>query len=421
MKNIIKILSIIYLLLLASCSGEIDPLDYVDGEEIRYPGKANEPTYLAGKERLKVQFKLGPDPNVNRAVIYWNLKKDSVVVDIDRASLKDNMVTKLIENLPENVYNFEIYTYDKFGNKSVPTFLTGRTYGNRYATVVADRALLNYELENLDGDLKLTWADSVIFSRGVDVKFTNFDNAKQQVFVANTEETSIIKRVKIEEPLEVYTLFLPEPEAIDTFFSKVVVTLDPSILKTMQLSKPYASAFVEGFDSPNNGGWGNIWNGNWGKTFDQNWGGVPWADEAGWATFETQDPNNDAESTWLTIDVKDYVKLSRYRTNFYWPYMVGCPKKSELWAYTGTEAPTAAEGWTNWVKIGSIDNSSFLLTVEDMKREYPLGDNMYFEPEDVPKSRYYRLRCYETWEDRAGLSRKQITIAEVTFWAHAGY
>jgi hypothetical protein len=420
MKNIIKLLGLACLILITSCSGEIDPLDYVDGGEIRYPGKANNLVYRGGKNRLEIQFTLGPDPSVDKTVIYWNLKKDSVVINIDRASLKGNTITKVIENLPEDIYNFEIYTYDKYGNKSVPSYLTGRTYGDRYANVLADRGM-SYEFSNLQGDVRITWADSIIYSSGAYLEYTDLDNNPLKVFISNKETERTIKDgIKYtKRDMKITTFFIPEPYAIDTFYTSHIQEFDPSNLPVVvEMAKPYAGAFVAEFDTPVlqdwNSAWGNIWNGNWGKTFVQNTSGDPWADEAGWTVFGTN-PNDGAESTWLTIDIKEHVKLARYRTGFYWPYMSACPRKTELWAYTGTGAPTKEDGWNNWVKIGSMDNSA--LTHAEMETQYGLGDNLYLDATDShPVARYYRLRCYDNWD-----SKVHFIIAEVTFWAHIGF
>lgn len=419
MKNIIKIFIWIHIFILASCSGEIDPLEYLNEGELRYPGKANDITYFAGKDRLMIQFKLGPDPNVNKAVIYWNLKKDSVIVDINKNSLTNNIVEKLIEDIPEDVYNFEVYTYDKFGNKSVPTYLTGRTYGKRFSSNLNDREITNYEAAGTGNDIKLLWSDSILSSAGVELTYTDLENKKKTLLIENTESSSILEKVNANEPIDIMTLFLPEPNAIDTFKSQSVLNVDPSKL-TMEIPKPYASGYVDGFDFATSGDWNALWDGKWGKTFKQDTGGGQWAGEAGWKSFETKDttPGKLAESTWFTVDIGSSVKVARYRTGFYWPYMMNCPKKTELWAYIGTGVPTASEAWNNWEKIGSIDNSTFLPTEEDMKREYPLGDNIYTDYETVPKARFYRIRCTDNWDTRAGQSKTAINLSEVTFWRY---
>lgn len=410
MKNIIKLFCFISLLLNCACEGEIDPLQFAPEGELRYPGKANNAIYFAGKERLQIQFTLSPDPNVNKAIVYWNLLKDSTSIDIDKNTLTDNIVNILIDNLPENIYNFEIYTYDKFNNQSVPTHLTGRTYGLRYSSALNSRSITGYEAANDNGDIKIMWGDSILASAGIQLTYTDLEQNKKVVEVPNVENETVLKAINITKEIEISTLFVPETNAIDTFVSKNTIILDPTKL-ILEMQKPYASGYVDGFDSPNNNKWDKLWDGKWGKTFNQNDNGTPWGGESGWGSFEPKGPLP-AQPAWLTIDLSQPVKVARYRSGLYWPYMRACPKKTELWAYTGTGTPTAEEGWDNWIKIGSTDNSAY--TTADMAREYPLGDNIYTEYASVPSARFYRIKVSEIWG-----TNDIFSISEVTFWKYS--
>lgn len=410
MKNIIKLFCFISLLLNCACEGEIDPLQFAPEGELRYPGKANNAIYFAGKERLQIQFTLSPDPNVNKAIVYWNLLKDSTSIDIDKNTLTDNIVNILIDNLPENIYNFEIYTYDKFNNQSVPTHLTGRTYGLRYSSALNSRSITGYEAANDNGDIKIMWGDSILASAGIQLTYTDLEQNKKVVEVPNVENETVLKAINITKEIEISTLFVPEANAIDTFVSKNTIILDPTKL-ILEMQKPYASGYVDGFDSPNNNKWDKLWDGKWGKTFNQNDNGTPWGGESGWGSFEPKGPLP-AQPAWLTIDLSQPVKVARYCSGLYWPYMRACPKKTELWAYTGTGTPTAEEGWDNWIKIGSTDNSAY--TTADMAREYPLGDNIYTEYASVPSARFYRIKVSEIWG-----TNDIFSISEVTFWKYS--
>ena len=410
MKNIIKLFCFISLLLNCACEGEIDPLQFAPEGELRYPGKANNAIYFAGKERLQIQFTLSPDPNVNKAIVYWNLLKDSTIIDIDKNTLTDNIVNILIDDLPENIYNFEIYTYDKFNNQSVPTHLTGRTYGLRYSSALNSRSITGYEAANDNGDIKIMWGDSILASAGIQLTYTDLEKNKKVIEVPNVENETVLKAINITKEIEISTLFAPEANAIDTFVSKNTIILDPTKL-ILEMQKPYASGYIDGFDSPNNNKWDKLWDGKWGKTFNQNDNGTPWGGESGWGSFEPKGPLP-AQPAWLTVDLSRPVKVARYRSRLYWPYMRACPKKTELWAYTGTGIPTAAEGWNNWVKIGSTDNSAY--TTADMAREYPLGDNIYTEYASVPSARFYRIKVSEIWG-----TNDIFSISEVTFWKYS--
>ncbi|MCY4779149.1 DUF4998 domain-containing protein [Sphingobacterium sp. UT-1RO-CII-1] len=416
MKNIIRLYCIMVMLsCLGACTDAIDPLQFGNSGEVRYAGKAKEASYAGGENRLKIEFLLGPDPNISKAIVFWNLRKDSVLIEIERENLQNNRVSTIIDNLPENVYNFEIYTYDKYGNRSVPVYLTGRTFGSRYATILNNRKIADYEVVDERGDIKILWADSVLSSFQTKVVYENNMGQEKTVIVGNKENTVLLEAVNTERNLKLITQFLPESAALDTFQSIVDFALDPLKL-VMELPKPYAAFFVDGFDPPNSGGFSVLWDGRWGKTFSQT--ETSWASEAGWGSVTVWDPTSDGtgDATWLTLDLGSSVRVGRYRTGLYWPYYDYCPMKTELWAYTGKEAPQAKDGWNNWVKIGEVDNSSFLKTEADMVREYPNGDNIYTDPAAVPSARYYRVKCIENWNSDPRYSKVSMSFSEVTFW-----
>lgn len=416
MKNIIRILSLICLLLAISCSGEIDPLDYVDGGELRYPGKANDVSYNAGKERLEIQFNLGPDPNVTRAVVYWNLKKDSVVIDIDKASMEDNKVKRIIDNLPENIYNFEIYTYDKFGNKSVPVYLTGRTYGKRYTSVVTDRRVQGFELINTKGDVNLLWGDSILYSGGVYLEYKDQNNEKKELLIRNSESNTFFadgfKYPK--QDLKITTFFLPELNAIDTFFTTTVKEYDPKDLpKLVAMKKPYSALILKGDDECN--GWDYLWDNRAMSGFEK-------YEDVNWQAFNT---SGSWEPVWFTVNVGEPVRIQRIRADFYFYKNGSMPKYLDVLAYSGNGVPPGLEAddpdyWKDWVIIHSFDTTS--------ESEYPYADgdkdvgflkglDQTFDAASVPKTQYYRLKSNGGWADWAS---HQISLAELSFWAHVG-
>lgn len=409
MKTIIKAFRLFFIIFaLSSCEGEINPVkDFTDGEELRYPGKPTEAIYRAGNNRLEIQFTLNPDPNITKALVYWNMKEESITIDIDRSQLTDDKVLYIIDHLPENVYSFEIYTEDKFGNRSVPEYMTGRTYGSRYHGFLTHRLITGYEAANLDGDIHIHLGDSVLGSQETILSYTNLANQEVEMTIANTVNTVTLENANFAKPIKYKTLHLPEPNAIDVFeVAAADYTIDPEKL-VYELPKPYATYFVEGFDT-NNGNYAALWNGKWGKTYSTDDGGSPWGGEAGWAAVDVP------KGSWITMDLGRVAKLQRYRTGFYWPYRKSCPQITEIWAYQGTGAPTAADGWDHWVKMGEINNASFIKNQDDMIREYPIGDNIYIDYPKAFAARYYRVKFVTNWDP----NNANCNLAEMTFWIY---
>ena len=117
MKNLMKaIYTAIGIFLLVSCSdmNELSDKFLKDGE-ITYAVLPDSVTIGAGKERL--QFEIFIQTNrVKTTRIYWNNYTDSVDVEIEN---KDGVFYKIIENLPEQSYVFNLVNIDQYGNRSL--------------------------------------------------------------------------------------------------------------------------------------------------------------------------------------------------------------------------------------------------------------------------------------------------------------
>lgn len=413
MKNITKIISFVCLILFVSCASEIDPLDYIDGGEIRYPGKANEVLYRAGKNRLEIEFTLGPDPNISQGVIYWNSGKESISFPIDRASLEGNKVTTLIENLTEGIYNFEIRTIDVFGNQSVPVYLTGRTYGDRFATILAGRQIEEIDLADLQGNVKLDWGDSIIYSGGIYFEYKNAENEQQRVLIPNTESGRILEKGTTfpKQDFKISTFFIPEPTAIDTFFHVRTIEYDPASLPSVvQMAKPYAYINLTGDVAQD-----KVF--EWAILFDgKAMSGKEKYGDVGWKSCYTDDPTADPQ--WITFDVGAAIKMQRIRMDFYYFKSGSMPTDMDVVAYAGEGVPPSLDAadpdyWKDWVVVCNFDNT--LLSNDDAG--FLKGMDSTFEPDDVPIARYYRMKSngLNAW------GGTRFSLSELTVWAHVGY
>lgn len=396
------------LLCLAALWGCDDKVDYLkeftNGEEIRYAGKVNGLVYRAGENRLALQFVLGSDPDVDRAVVYWNLKNDSAAISIDRASLRNDTVVYMLENMPENLYSFELYTYDASGNKSVPVYLSGKTYGEKFRSSLYHREIdteagVNGFSVMQGNDLKLAFTDSLLTSVAVKVEYTDTSGRLRTAYVRNEEMYAVLKAVKRSTELTFTTCHLPEPDAVDTFALEprriTVPSADELVPPFESVPGPYAGAFVDGFDTPvyDASRWANLWDGYWGKTYA---GGNPewdytWAAEANWADFSTNADASYAGATWITVDMTRYGMLHRFWLQSYWPFWSVCPKEFELWAFTGEGKPTAADGWNHWVKIAAYDASVYA-TDAQKSEAFGRGFEMTFAYGEAPVARYFRIK-----------------------------
>src|SRR5690606_24930385 len=86
--------------------------EFVDTRIKHYAGKADSAKAFSGENRVRLAWEIG-DPLVDGASIYWNQKRDSLVIThplgVDSWEVD-------IEGLPETTHTFVIITKDKNGN-----------------------------------------------------------------------------------------------------------------------------------------------------------------------------------------------------------------------------------------------------------------------------------------------------------------
>lgn len=122
MKNrIIIMCALAAVALLSSCSKMNDlHQPYLDKGEKVYAAKVDSVKAFIGVDSQVLDIYL-PSQRVAKGLITWNLGADSLEFDVPESG---NLKTVTITGLSEGNYTYEIYTYDKFGNISLPFELT---------------------------------------------------------------------------------------------------------------------------------------------------------------------------------------------------------------------------------------------------------------------------------------------------------
>lgn len=207
-----------------SCTGMDEGYkEFIKDGEISYTGKIDSLHIYAGKNRVNVKGLIISDPKVSEVRVFWNSRKDSVVVPITRTSGIDP-VDVIIDGLDENIYNFEVRTYDQLGNKSIPVFMVGNTYGQRYeATLTA--AIMNRKVVvgiNTGTNLAVTLETLNDYTKNSAysiLTYTATDNTAKEVKVMSTQQNLTITDYKTGTDLKFKTAYQPEKGAIDVFFT----------------------------------------------------------------------------------------------------------------------------------------------------------------------------------------------------------
>ncbi len=225
---------ILGLIFLIGCTKMDEYKKYVDGKNTLYPAKVDSLTVFAGHERVVI--KSGPitDPAVESVDIYWNNRKDSARVNLETV----NGIRRLNASIPliEGLYYFDLFTYDNFGNRSVPVSAVGVSYGALYQRSLIPRSVEFAEIVN--DSLILQWNQAIQASRGVKLTYHELEGQSYTKWVPNDTDTTAITRYRRGLEIEVQTWFLPDSNCVDTFFTpRQILAIDQLLLIGQQRSE----------------------------------------------------------------------------------------------------------------------------------------------------------------------------------------
>jgi hypothetical protein len=215
---------------------------YIKGGEIVYTGKIDSVKVFSGKNRVFVQGVITSDPKVSELRVYWNLKQDSVVVPIVITSGIDTVST-YIDDLEENIYNFEFLTFDNQGNKSVSQSVTAEVYGDRYSSSLINRPIVNAVPEGNNLSVNFADMDRSTGVIGSELIYSSTDGSEKNVFIEIDSFSIDFVDYQSATAFNYRTLFVPEETAIDTFytaFESVIPKPTPVLKNATQPFEPVA-------------------------------------------------------------------------------------------------------------------------------------------------------------------------------------
>lgn len=402
--KLIKYLGIAVLAcLFFSCSKMDDTYsEFLDKGEIVYIGKADSVKTYGGNGRIQLSWLFIGDPKINKYVVYWDNRADSIVQTFERSPGVDSINVN-IESLTEGVHHFEIFSYDKLGNASLKVEVSGIVYGQKFQASVFNRILKKATLQSGEDFAHLEWGSSDTTEVGVEVKYTLANGDPKTLLVPKNEISSHLPGYKRGSPISFRTLHVPKAMAIDTFFTDYNTVESAFYLyQESELQLLDKAGFKEALFPTDIGS-------AWGWTMPLIWDNVL-SEGSGFHTPDAPFPHH------FTFDLGVTTELNKMKT---WqrqanPYTEGNPRKFEIW---GSNDPAADGSYTGWVKLldcESIKPSGQAVgaTGEDVVYATQTGETFLFPP-DSPPVRYIRINILQSWK---GVSPGSSHLMEVSFW-----
>lgn len=238
--NIIKGMIIFITMIIFSACSDMNELHdvYLRDGEITYVGRVDSIRSFSGHERVLIQYWI-TDPRVKKLHIFWNQKRDSVVVSVPPHDPIDSLEV-LIGNgngeITEGDHTFFFYSYDDKGHRSVVFESLINVFGDRYQTSLINRPIKNVNL-NTENGLIIIWGGSINTDEiGVKVSYFDINSNLKDLFISSDslKNPIVFNDIDVTKSITYKTAYLPSEFAIDTFYTDVAEPI--KVLKTTNVA-----------------------------------------------------------------------------------------------------------------------------------------------------------------------------------------
>jgi hypothetical protein len=220
-----------------------------EGEKL-YIGRVDSAKMRPGNERFLLHYWL-TDPRVETLKAFWNNKQDSAIISVPAHRPTETLEATV--NIQEGNHTVQLYSYGS-GLRSVVFEKTVNVYGDEYTAALANRSLDRVEFDEASSLLSLYLYEPVNADEiGLRFFYTDTAGEAEEITIPTSSITSPVNLQNVDptRPVTFSAFYLPEPEAIDTFYAEPVKI---SIKKTVNvaLNKPvsikpgdmYAASYV---------------------------------------------------------------------------------------------------------------------------------------------------------------------------------
>ncbi len=414
-----KAIYVIFASLLAACLFSCMQQDDIYKEFVvpgglKYPQKVDTLIVRSGYNKLEVLWPKTVDPSVVKARLFYNSGLDSL--EVDMISVVDT-ARVILDNIPEGLYTFSLYTYDAQGNRSMAMEQSGQPYGEKYLSgrspkEITYATMLTTECAYFD------------FSPAVaDLLYCEFQytstSGEEKTINLDPEATSImVEDFKNGSPYRIRCIYKPN-KGVDTVAGEWTESSDPLEIEVISLPKgtwknmalptdtwlSYASLPQYVFE--------NLWNGQ--LTGD---GYSCWASNVG------------DKVIWFSIDLGYTVSIQSLQLHHRLPwerYTGAGVRRFQLW---GSNDPAPDGSWDSWNLLGEFetkkpsgyepDGSVGTITAED--QDYFDNHNVYtLEKTDLVTDpfqtvRYVRFKLLDAFSTYGNNNPVNYVIGEITIF-----
>ena len=202
---------------LLSCSKWDDYKKYTANGEIIYTGKLDSVKAWSGKNRVRITGKFNTDPKITAVKIFWNNKMDSLVYEV-KGGVAANVFDQTFP-MPESVTTFTVYTYDVDGNKSVPVYVVGKSFGDTYRRTLSNRFITSLVYTSASDSTTINWDAALSTAVQTEVKYPKNPTGDTVMVITPAKDSrTALPGFNYQTSKFTYrTIYMPDSTSIDTF------------------------------------------------------------------------------------------------------------------------------------------------------------------------------------------------------------
>lgn len=212
------------IIIILGCAKNADNNQNPDNNLTEAVEKADSVVTHSGNGRLEVSWLLKSDANLQRYKIncFSNAQSRTITNTIQKKGGR-NIIHVIIDGLNEGKYRIEIFMLDAQGKSSAKVSSSGVVYGPQYQSTLINR---DYNIIKREGDdIELKWKPASKDLDHVEIIYQNSSGTTIKHIASSTATLDTLQDVAEGHVIKIRSAYLPNPTAIDTFYTDYLTAL----------------------------------------------------------------------------------------------------------------------------------------------------------------------------------------------------
>lgn len=204
---------------------------FAEEDETIFLGRVDSLKAYPGFGRVKICWSIGSDPRIEQTVIYWNMRKDSIVKDFVRTTPGDQKDSIILEDFPEGKRLYEFRNTNSKGETSLYSSTTAYSWGASFAESLLKRKVISLEYHYNDSkfivDISPSSAgDSVVYSKLI---YTDTESKEKTLRIEREVNNIVLPKFPDGGEFKFQTVFFL-PHGMDTVYNNFESYRSPKVV-----------------------------------------------------------------------------------------------------------------------------------------------------------------------------------------------